>query len=58
MTLHHYISEARQDAAQQAGEHARLVHSARRNRAADRDRTSPAAPPRLLARLIFRRPVT
>jgi len=58
MTLHHYISKARQYDAQQAGERARLVHSARQNRTEHRHRTGPAAQPRLLARLIFRRPVT
>ena len=58
MTLHYYTSKARQYDAQQAGERARLAHSARRNRAAHHDRTGPAVPPRLLARLILRRPVT
>lgn len=58
MTLHHYIAKARQHDAQQAGERARLAHSARQNRTPHRDRTGPAAQPRLLARLIFRRPVT
>jgi hypothetical protein len=58
MALHHYTAKARQYDAQQAGERARLAQSARQNRTAHRHRTGPAAQPRLLARLIFRRPVT
>ena len=58
MPLHHYISKARQYDAQQAGDRARLAQSARQNRTAHRHRTGPAAQPRLLARLIFRRHAT
>jgi len=56
MTFHHYLAKARQHDAEQAGDRARLAQSARQNRTADRHRTGPAAQPRLLARLILRRP--
>ena len=58
MTFHQYLAKARQHDAQQAGEHDRLVQTARQNRTAHRHHTGPAAQARLLARLLFHRAAT
>jgi hypothetical protein len=54
MTFHAYLSKAVQEDAQQAAERDRLLAAARRARMA-RQRVSPAAPVRRLARLLLRR---
>ncbi len=55
MTFHEYLSKAVQDDAQLTGERNRLILEARRPRPARRERVSPAAPVRRLARLLLRR---
>ncbi len=55
MTFHEYLSKAVQDDAQLTGERNRLILEARRARMARRERVSPAAPVRRLARLLLRR---
>jgi len=55
MTIHQYLTKARQDDAQRAGERDRLLLEARRARGARRQRPDPAAPARRLAQLLFRR---
>jgi hypothetical protein len=55
MTFHEYLSKAVQDDAQLAGERNRLILEARQARIARRERVSPAAPVRRLARLLLRR---
>jgi hypothetical protein len=55
MTFHEYLSKAVQNDAQLAGERDRLVLVARQARMARRQRASPAAPVRRLARALLRR---
>jgi len=55
MTFHEYLSKAVQDDAQLTGERNRLILEARRAHMARRERVSPAAPVRRLARLLLRR---
>jgi len=55
MTFHEYLSKAVQDDAQLAGERNRLILEARHGRIARRERVSPAAPMKRLARLLLRR---
>ena len=55
MTFHEYLSEAVQADAQLAGERDRLAGVAQQAWMARRQRMSPAAPVRRLARLLLRR---
>ena len=55
MTIHQYLMKACQDDAQRAGERDCLLLEARRARAARGQRPDPAAPPKRLAQLLFRR---
>jgi hypothetical protein len=55
MTIHQYLMKARQDDARRAGEQDCLLLEARRARAARGRRPDPAAPPKRLAKLPFRR---
>jgi len=58
MTIHEYLTKARQDDARRAGERDRLLLEARQAPKARRHRAGPAAPARRLARLMFRRATT
>jgi hypothetical protein len=55
MTIRQYLMKACQDDARRAGERDRLLLEARRARAARGQRPDPAAPPKRLAQLPFRR---
>lgn len=55
MTIHQYLIKACRDDARRGGERDRLLLEARRARVACRQRPGPAAPARLVTRLLFRR---